>query len=353
MSGFPSQFVIPAALLVLLAVAFAISALWQKSRGLAIAIAVVLPLATAGLYAWKGTPAALDAEPAPVAQAPAPDAAAPAADAKAPTPEEVEKLVADLEAKVKAEPGQWEGWALLGRVRMEQERFDDARVALAKAHELVPENDLVGVAYAEALLRANPERRFPPEAVALLERAAKADPPDTKAMFFLGMHKMISGQPGEAADIWESLLPVLEPAAADALKPQIAAARAAAGQSPAPAPTSTGTEVGVTVSLPPEMAANVKPGAVLFVFARAGQGGPPVAVERVAPKSWPVVVTLSDADQAMPTAKLSDHAQVTVAARLSLSGNATPGAGDLESAQVVVATHGASPVALSLDHVRP
>ena len=47
-----SGFLLPAALLVLLAVAFAVSALWQKSRGLALAIAVVLPLAVVGLYAF-------------------------------------------------------------------------------------------------------------------------------------------------------------------------------------------------------------------------------------------------------------------------------------------------------------
>ena len=235
-----STYLLPIALLVLLAAAFAVSVLWQKSRGIAIALAVVLPLAAAvGLYRWRAAPVPVAQAPATVAEpaAPAPESTpADAGAVPAPNSPEVEKLVADLEAKLKANPDQWQGWALLGRVRLEQGRFVDARDALAKAHALVPDNDLVGVAYAEALLRASPDQRFPAQAVALLERAAKADPPDNKAVFFLGMHKMISGKPGEAADLWESMLPRLDPTAVEALKPQIAAARAAAAGAAAPAP---------------------------------------------------------------------------------------------------------------------
>jgi cytochrome c-type biogenesis protein CcmH len=214
-----SGFLLPAALLVLLAVAFAVSALWQASRGLAIAIAIALPLAAVGLYAWRGTPAAIDVAPAPVATAPAPS-----------TPGDIEAMVADLEAKLAAEPDQAEGWSLLGRVRMEQGRFGDARDAFAKAHALLPDENTIAVAYAEAMLRASPDRRFPPEAVALLERAARADPPDERGVFFLGMHRMLSDQPAAAAELWESLLPRIDEAAAAALRPQIAAARAAAAR---------------------------------------------------------------------------------------------------------------------------
>ena len=61
-------FVFIAALLVVLGVLLAVSALWRKARGLALAIAIGLPLLTAGLYYLKGEPAALDPQ---VAAAPA------------------------------------------------------------------------------------------------------------------------------------------------------------------------------------------------------------------------------------------------------------------------------------------
>jgi cytochrome c-type biogenesis protein CcmH len=341
-----SGFLLPAALLVLLAVAFAVSALWQKSRGLAIAIAIALPLAAAGLYAWRGTPAGLDVKPpAPVAATA--DPAAPAA------PADVDKLIADLEARLKADPGQWEGWALLGRVRMEQERFEDARTALAKAHELAPDNDTVAVAYAESMLRASEDRRFPPEAVALLERAAKADPPNETGLFLLGMHRMLSGAPGEAADLWESLLPRLDETAAAALAPQIAAARAAAAQQPQGAPAGPGPKLVVVVSLSKSLEAQMKPGAVLYVFARPESGGPPVAVKRLAPGEWPMHVELTDADRPMPTQALSAHEFVEVTARLSQGGDAIAAPGDIESKPARTPTAGEPLVVLRLDRVRP
>ena len=226
-----SAYLLPVALLVLLAVAFAVSVLWQRSRTLAVALAIVLPLAAAGLYVWRGPPAAAGDARAPVAATPpagTPDATPPAAAAGAPA--YLEALAANLEAKLQAEPGNWEGWATLGRVRMEQERFAAARDAFAKAHAIVPDDTTVAMGYAEALLRASPDQRFPPEAVALLERAVRADPPDDRAVFFLGMHRMLSDQPAAAAELWESLLPRIDEAAAAALRPQIAAARAAAAR---------------------------------------------------------------------------------------------------------------------------
>jgi cytochrome c-type biogenesis protein CcmH len=344
-----SGFLLPAALLVLLAVAFAVSMLWQRSRGLAIALAVVLPLAAASLYAWRGTPAALDPQ---AVATPAP--AEPTTGVPAPQPADIEGLVAELERKLAEDPSQWEGWALLGRVRMEQGNVPGAVEAFAKAHALVPDNDAVAVGYAEALLRASPEGRFPPEAVAMLEKAARAEVPDERALFFLGMHRMLSGAPGEAADLWERLLPRLDPTAAQALLPQIAAAREAAARiAGGPAPAAAGPALALTVEVAPELAARAKAGAVLYVFARPATGGPPVAAKRIDVGSWPLQVTLGDADRPMPTAKLSDHAEVLVTARLSLTGNAMGATGDLESEPVKARVADGAPVALRLDRVRP
>jgi cytochrome c-type biogenesis protein CcmH len=222
-----TAYLLPVALLALLAVAFAVSVLWQRSRPLAFALAIV-PLVAAGLYAWRSQPTASVESGAPAAATPTASTPAPAsAAAQAGAPTGGDAAVADLEAKLQAAPDRWEDWALLGRIRMEQGQFAAARDAFAKAHGLVPDNDAVAVGYAEALLRASPDQRFPPEAVVLLERAVRADPPDERAVFFLGIQRMLEDQPGAAADLWESLLPRVDEAAAATLRPQIAAALAA------------------------------------------------------------------------------------------------------------------------------
>ena len=331
-----SSFVLPAALLVLLAVAFAVAVLWQSSRRLALAIAIGLPLAAIALYAWRGTPAAL--EPGATAPAEPPATIADAAET-ASVQEQVEAALAEVRGRIAANPDDWEALAQLGNIHMQLQQFDEARDAFAKAHAVQPDNHTIAISYAESLLRTSQDRRFPPEAVALLERAAKASPPDERGVFFLGVHLMQSGKPGEAADLWESLIGVVEANTAASLRRQIDAARAAQAQldggaapvAPA-APAEGGPTIAVTIDIHPTLKARAPAGSVLYVFARrAGVGGPPVAVERVLVDKWPVTLTLSDADSVMPTAKLSGVPRVDVVARLAHAGDAMASSGDLES----------------------
>ena len=98
-------------------------------------------------------------------------------------------------------------------------------------------------------------------------------------------------------------------------------------------------QVGVRVALDPEFAARVRlrGDAVVFVIARAAGGPPmPVAVERHRFADLPGSIILDDADSLMPTAKLSQMAEVLVQARLSATGSADRSEGDIETTPVRV-----------------
>jgi cytochrome c-type biogenesis protein CcmH len=84
----------------------------------ALALAVTLPLAAAVLYVVLGTPAALD--PA-------------AREGQQASAAEIEKMVDALAAKLEKDPGNPEGWAMLGRSYKVTGRFDDAAKAFDKA----------------------------------------------------------------------------------------------------------------------------------------------------------------------------------------------------------------------------
>ena len=71
------------------------------------------------------------------------------------------------------------------------------------------------------------------------------------------------------------------------------------------------------------------PGAALFLFARAPEGGPPVAVIRETVSAIPGEFSLSDANNMLPGRSLADFDALTVVARISLSGEPTEQAGDL------------------------
>ena len=335
-----AAFLALAALLVAFAIAFAGWSLWRDARPLALGLALALPVVAAGLYTLVGAPDALD--PARVA-----------AGERTPT---MDEAIADLERHLAQEPGDLEGTVLLARSYMALERFDRAPAAFARAVALAPDDVDLSVDYAEALLRASADHAFPAPAVARLEQALERQPQHQRALFFLGLHRMQQGQPAQAAELWERLLPQLAPDAAASLRAQVDLARDAAGLPPLPplaaAPAAPGIDV--TVSVAPALAAALPPDAVLYVFARApGGGGPPLAARRIAPVSLPQAFRLTDADSPMPAGKLSSVPEVVLQARLSLHGDVAPTAGDIESAPAPASTAGDAAVALVLDRVVP
>jgi cytochrome c-type biogenesis protein CcmH len=331
-----SQFIFFALLLGSIAVAFAISALWQNSRRLALALALGLPLAAAGLYYLKGNISALN--PQNVA-----------------APKTIDDLIVQLKEKLAADPDNAEGWVLLGRSYMAQEKFDLARDAYAKATALRPDDSDMSVEYAEALMRASADHRFPSIAVAMLESAVAKNPQNQRALFFLGVNQMQSNQPAQAAETWEKLLPLLTPDTAAALRKQIDAARSAAKLPPLPeVAADNGPTLAITVKIEPTLANLASPGDTLYVFARSPDGkGPPLAVKRVVLDKLPVDVTLSDADSPMPAGKLSSEKTVQVMARLSKSGNAQASSGDVEADPATVTLSDAKPITLMLDRAVP
>ena len=99
-------------------------------------LALALPAIALGLYLLLGSPAALD----PV---------------NVETPDTLEEAIVQLEHRLAEEPASVEGWVLLGRSRMAQERYVDARDAFAKAAALLPDDPDLSVEYADAQMRAS------------------------------------------------------------------------------------------------------------------------------------------------------------------------------------------------------
>ncbi|MCL1633834.1 tetratricopeptide repeat protein [Luteimonas sp. SX5] len=329
-------FIVLAALLAILAVAFVLRPLWRSRPASAAGLTGALLLSTAGLYWLVGTPASLD----PVAQR---------------APASIEEAIAQLEGDLQRDPRQIDGWRLLGRAYRERQQPEKSRDAYAKAAALAPDNDDVQVEYAESRALANPQHRFDQEAVASLEVVLKRSPQHQRARWFLGIAQRQADKPAEAAQTWEPLLAMVDENTAATLRPQIDAARTAAGLPPLPAaeknaqPAAGATALTVKVSLDPDFASRVRlrGDASVFVIARKPGGPPmPVAVEKHSLQELPLTVVLDDADGPMPTQKLSALQEVEIVARLSASGNAMRQEGDLESEPMRVALPAKQPVEL-------
>ena len=326
-----AAFVTIAALLALAVLAIVLRPLWRHAPASTAALGALLLLACAGLYRLLGTPAALDA-------------------AVQTAPETLSDAVVQLEAALARDPSQVEGWRLLGRAYASEQQLTKSRDAYVHAARLAPDQPDVLVEAAEASALAAPAHRFDARGVAWLQHALELQPRQQRARWFLGIAQRQAGKPADAAKTWEPLLSQVDPRTADSLRAQVNVARAEAGL-PALAAPATAPGLKVAVKLDPALAARIRldAAASVFVIARAPDGPPmPVAVEKHGVGELPFTATLDDGDGPMPTQKLSSQREVEVVARLSMSGNAMPQAGDLSSRPVRVKLPASGTVELTI-----
>ncbi len=249
-----------------------------------------------------------------------------------------------LEAMVKSQPENLELRVDLAQAYLERENlmgtFDNTQFVLAK------QPDHARAMTYQALVRlAMGEGK---EAAAMLERATKKEPTLLDAWVALAWVHTQEGRPKEAEKAMQEamrkrpdekarLQEVLKQMQARGQEPN-APAQTAAGQlppghpplpgvgaepaPPTPMPTAAGGQsVRITLDLDAAARARAGQGGVLYVIARpAGvMAGPPVAVKRVAPVSFPLTFDLSSADSMMGQPL---PASMRVEARLDSDGDA-------------------------------
>jgi len=243
-----------------------------------------------------------------------------------------------LQQALQRDPQRVDGWALLGRSHAELGDATAAADAFAHAVALAPDDAGVLVEAAQARAQADAGKQFDDTAMDWLQQARRLAPDAERASWLLGIALRQRGRNAEAADVWSSLLPRLEPGAAQALQAQVAIAREAAGQAVDAPAAEAPALLQVRVLLPASLKQADWPASTqVFVLARAVGGPPmPVAARRLPMDGFPATVGLGDGDSPMPTAPLSAHAEVEVLARISRSGSANRSEGDLQSEVVRV-----------------
>ncbi len=150
----------------------------------------------------------------------------------------------------------------------------------------------------------------------------------------------------EGAEGPEQGPPTLPPAPGGRGAPPLAAAGAGAGAGAA----ADGPPIQGSVSVSAELADRVPQGAVLFLIARRGGAGPPLAVERIASPRFPVEFSLGPEDRMIQTLPFAGELQIS--ARLDADGNAmSREPGDLEGRAPQPVSPGATGVSVVLDEV--
>jgi cytochrome c-type biogenesis protein CcmH len=285
-----------------------------------------------------------------------PDSAGSAKSLTALSDEQLERMVVQATALTQQDAKNASAWAMLAHSLEMMGKFSEAAKAYAQLVPLLPKDAQVLADYADVLAVAN-GRTLQGEPLALLQKSLALDAKNVKALVLTGSAYMEQRDAVQALAYFEKA----RAASTDVLLQRqidtsIAQAKALAGGTAAGAlPTAaapvaqrqadavasapgTPAQVSGRVWLADDLRAKAPAQATLFLFARPVDGSRmPVALLRKRVSDLPLNFSLDDSMAMVPNMGLSKQSKVIVVARISLRGNVTPEAGDLEGISAPVA----------------
>lgn len=362
--------------------------------GFGVAILLLVPTLTILLYQDVGTPEGIDVQAGPHRGMPAttagPGTAAGAGD--------MNQMLTQLRSRLEASPDDLDGWMLLGRSYKAVQEYGLALDALRTAQQLAPNEPMVQIELAEALMFTS-QGQTTDEMRSLLSSAMATSPDQQKGLWLSGIVAAQSGDDQLALNYWQRLMKQLEPGSpvAESVQEQIQLASvrlgvpntvpAMEGLMPPPAeedgmpnlsapvrpmmpetaiappsapatmpepdlPTDTSGDgwngVVATITAPGNL--GPLPGsATLFLIARdPAAPNPPLGAMRIPNPIFPITLQLTDANSMMPQRPISGPEQIEVSARLSMLGGVMPDSRDPRSERQLINTNGQARIELEL-----
>jgi len=263
--------------------------------------------------------------------------------ARQPAESEASSTVADLERRLRSNPGDTPALLDLAGLQRRHHDYAQARDTFAK---LIRLNAMTAPAWADYadVLASLAGGSLGGEAGRAIDHALALDPANSKALWLKASRAHEEHRYSDALALWKTLRAVLPADSPDArvvdaniLEATQLASVPAAQIAKTDVPSPPGIEVTGTVSIDSRLASRVERDATLFIYAKAVDSpGPPLAVLRTTAGTWPVSFRLDDSMAMIPSRRLSQFDKVVVEARVSRTGQATPAAGDLYVTSAIV-----------------
>jgi cytochrome c-type biogenesis protein CcmH len=310
-----TAFISAALLLSLMAAAFLALPLLRAKPGAprapwAAGLAVLGVIAAgAGLYAWLGDRGWLHVAPEDAAN----------------------RGISILARHLEREPQDLNGWMTLGQDYGELGNYALALRCFQRANRLSHGSNAAALAAMGEAMILGGDPAQAAQAPELLERALLLDPKSPKALFYSAVAAYQQGNLELARERFTGMINLPPP---ENIRVAL--------QHPI-------DDIDVTLS--PSLAGKVPEQASLFVFVRAPEGGPPLAAKHSAVQ-LPQDVDLSSADAMVAGRAVQPGQNVSVVARISVSGNPLPQSGDLYGEIRAVAGKSGTQ-ALQIDRLNP
>lgn len=226
-------------------------------------------------------------------------------------------------------------WMLLGRVAMSLNEFDMAKQSFDKVLKMNPDNKQVLISYSQVLLMEGNDANMS-QAATMLSKVLKAEPTNIDAISLLALIAYERKDWLQAKTAFEVLLASMEQndPRYSMIAERIAEIDAHLNNEQVPnteVADASNSEISITVDLDPALADSQPQNGTLFVFAKAASGPQmPLAVVKMTEYSFPLTVTLSDANAMVDGLNLSSVEQIILTARLSKDATVVTSSGELE-----------------------
>ena len=246
----------------------------------------------------------------------------------------LDEAIAQLRAELELQPENPEGWFVLASTLMGQSDYQGASDAYRNSlGYLTPED----VQYATVMGQLAQAMFFvaggmTPDVRAQVEATLEFEPFEITALGILGIDAFERKAYREAIAHWSKALINADASSAPSLQNGVERARnelIALGEDVSDIELPASASIPLNVSVESSRLQGLPSDTPVFVVARPNEGGIPLAGVRLTVADLPAELVLTNADAMTPQAKLSDLSNVTVSARISLSGNVVPQPGDM------------------------
>ena len=291
------------------------SSAWARATW--VGLVLLLPLGSGLLYGLYGQPAALDPQ---VRLAGMPQEHV--------TPEKIERMGAELRARLAKNPDQVDDWVMLARIERALDHFDAAQQALGRALKLSYNPDWA-IERAE-MLASHQQGVFQGEPWQIIESVLRADPEHLGALLLAGSASYAESRYQQALAYWQKASDLV-PAQSPDRQPLDAALGEVRAKLGLPDPRDqalAATAIRGRVSLGPAAQKAVQADDTVFIYATLPDARMPLAIVRVRAADLPYEFRLDDRNAMNPQARLSQAPVVVLRARISKSGQAQAQADD-------------------------
>lgn len=322
-----------------------------------IALFVIVPVMSFGLYSLLGSPQYLEvAGPGEHPATPQDPSSSRAGELPS-----MEVMIADLEKKTTENPNDPDAWYLLGRLYASRGQFSDSVRAYEQLVEVSDRQPTALVVLADSLAMTQ-GGKLTGRPLQLITEALEKEPAHTTALWMSGQAAVDQKKYTEAIDFWQRAAVGLKDNAQmlgelnSMIDEAIVLAKESGmdvGEFKRPV-ASAAVSIPLQISLDPALLSRLDKNATLFIFAKpvSGPQMPLAAIKRQA-SDLPLNIVLDDSALLRPGTSLLDYGQLKIAARISRSGQPVAQSGDLQSQTQIVNPASNTEIILKIDTLVP